>query len=90
MASAEADPTGMIVPESTPLVAVGRPPNPVDTAAGVAGETDDATSTVPATAVGAPVLMRVPARPDPGFAVINRARPAEGTSTMAALRMRIR
>ena len=80
----------MIAPESTPLVVVGRPPDPVDTATDVAGEADDVTSTVPATAARVPVLMRVPARPDRGFAVINRARPAEGASTMAALRMRDR
>ena len=80
----------MIAPESKPLVVVGRPPDPVDTATDVADEADDATSTVPATAVGAPVLMRVPARPDRGFATINRARPAEGASTMAALRVRAR
>ena len=50
----------MTAPESKPLVAVGRPPDPVDTAADNASEADDATSTVPATAVRAPVLMRSP------------------------------
>ena len=80
----------MTAPESKPLVAVGRPPDPVDTAADNASEADDATSTLPATAVRAPVQMRVPARPDRGCAIINQTRPAERTSTIAALRVRDR